>query len=101
MNKELKGGLVFSIKESQVNRNEFIWIGIVKNLQARKYKYELYYFDSCEHLVEEDDILSQFENSNSRICQSQKEAFAYGYYFIKKALENNPKTQVYIDDLTE
>ena len=64
----------------------FLWVGVIENKKARKYKYELYWF-SEEDYHEEDSIEDHYFNANSMLCETLKEAYAYGFEAVKDAVK--------------
>ena len=86
-----------------VNR-DYIWIGIIENKKARKYKYEVYWFNSDEHYEEYVNIVGSkkvIDSSDSRMCIDIRQAYSNCFFQIKKFLEEFPNAMVSINDFTE
>ena len=88
-----------------ISGNEFVWIGIIENKKARKYKYEMYWLnsaDSLNDLLEDNEGLTvNLYDCESRMCLSLKQAYANGYMQIRNALEKDSTTNICFTDLTE
>lgn len=85
--------------------NEFVWIGIIENKKAKKYKYEMYWLNSVDNLEELLEDNEGFDvnifDCESRMCLSLKQAYAEGYIQIRNALEKDYTTNILFTDLTE
>ena len=100
-NSKLNEALKKVINENnrEIDSNNFIWIGVLENVKARKYKYEMYWFVSSE-ATDEDHDENIIDNCESRICVNIKQTYSNCYLQIRNALEEDQNTKVYITDLT-
>lgn len=86
-----------------VSGTEFVWVGIIENKKARKYKYEMYWLnsvDSLDDLLEEGELTVDINECESRMCESLKQAYSNGYLQIRNGLEESSTTNIHITDLT-
>lgn len=83
------------------NRESYMWIGVCENKKSRKYKFEVRWFFGAEHYDHEDTLNNQIEHAETRMCESLKEAYAYGFDEIREVLQENEMTRIRITDLTE
>lgn len=101
---KLENSLYNIIGDIDLVNRDYIWIGIIENKKARKYKYEAYWFNSDEHLREYLNI-SYYEkvidSSDSKMCENIRQAYSNCFYHIKKFLEEFPNAMVSINDYTE
>lgn len=97
-------GLVDGLNKAATSHNypnEFFWIGIIPDPKARKYKFEVLWFNGLEHYDNEEDVENQISNAESRMCEDLKQAYAYGFDALRKALKEEPELRVSITDLTK
>ena len=98
----LKESLRDTIKKNYYSNKEFIWIGSIEHKRARKYKYEIFWLKT-EDLWMQDKCIDfedkHFDNCETRICETIKEAYAYGFNEIKDSLKEEPNSSINIIDL--
>lgn len=104
---ELEQSLKELIDTTDLNNKSFVWIGIAVNEKARKYKYEVYWFNSEEHLgdynlhkfdIDSDSII---HSCDSKICESIRQAYSNAFYQVKVFLDEYPNSLVSIKDFIE
>lgn len=98
---ELIEGLSETIINYQHIDDNYLWVGVVLNEKARKYRYEVFWFYGAEDYKIEENLKDQILQAENRMCESLKKAYAYGFDAIREILELNPMTRVRITDLTE
>tara|TARA_R110000803_G_scaffold201078_2_gene265753 strand:+ start:403 stop:696 length:294 start_codon:yes stop_codon:yes gene_type:complete len=93
----LKKALVEAI--GYIKLTDYLWVGVIKNEKARKYKYQVFWFYGDDHYDYEDSSKDQLKHAESRMCETVKEAYAYGFDAIKNTQEKNPAVRISITDL--
>lgn len=99
MEKRLKIGLTKTITDCE--QNNYLWLGVMECKTARKYKYEVYWFNRADHYWHEDDLEEQYQHADSRMCTSLAEAYAYGFDAIRDYLQEDSSIQIIISDTVE
>lgn len=100
LDKKLRDSLSLSLKTNINQNTDFIWIGIIETPNARKYKFEFYWFNSINDYEVDEDIEFHIANCNSRMCLSVKQAYANAYHYIRNTLEEASESKIIIMDLT-
>jgi hypothetical protein len=103
----LKKSLRNTVRENVGSDKEFIWIGVIEHKRAKKYKYEIFWLKTEDLWMEEEGVdlahisfgFNHFDNCETRICETIKEAYAYGFNEIKESLEEDPNCVIKIIDL--
>ena len=77
--------------EAEIKKEDAALIVVLRsNPKATIYSNEVYWFNTMEDFVSDMDE----QEFNSRFCESEKEAYAYGFEAVKKAVNEYPKIRI-------
>jgi hypothetical protein len=79
---------------------ETLFIAIIENPNARRWKFEVYWFNNHEDMVEGLSYEDQLFECNNRYCETLTQAAAYAYDAITEAVKLSPSINLDVHDFT-
>ena len=79
---------------------ETIFVAIIDNPHARRWKYEVYWFNNYEDKIDNVPAIDHVDECHNRYCENHTQAAAYAFDAIKEAVDNSPAIVLSIHDFT-
>lgn len=79
---------------------ETLFVAIIDNPHARKWKYEVYWFNNHEDKIENLSAHDHVDECHNRYCETNTQAAAYAFDAIKEAVDASPAIVLSIHDFT-